>query len=362
MEATLRPSPVLATVDYDRPGVQHGFLRLPYSRDDSAWGSVVIPITVIRGGEGPTALLTGANHGDEYEGPLALFDLAQTLRPDEVVGRVIIVPAMNYPAFLAGTRTSPIDRGNLNRSFPGRPDGSVTEKIADYFQRVLLPLADVVLDFHSGGKTLDFLPFCAAHILPGEGPEVRAQEERAFALVRAFAAPFSVRMLEIDAIGMYDTAAEEMGKVFVTTELGGGGTATARTVRIAREGLRRVLAAAGVTRGPGAPAPAPLPPTRWLDMPDADCFVFAEDGGLVEFLADLGDSVAAGDPVARLWPLGRTGVAPSELTAARAGVLCARHVPGIVKPGDCVAVLAVEVADASQLEGPGPRELEGVVP
>ena len=76
------------------------------------------------------------------------------------------------------TRTSPIDRGNLNRSFPGRPDGTVTEKIADYFQRVLLPLADVVLDFHSGGKTLDFLPFCAAHILPGEGPEVRAQEEQ----------------------------------------------------------------------------------------------------------------------------------------------------------------------------------------
>ena len=47
----LRPSPVLATVDYDRDGIQHGFLRLPYSRDDSAWGSVVIPITVIRNGK-----------------------------------------------------------------------------------------------------------------------------------------------------------------------------------------------------------------------------------------------------------------------------------------------------------------------
>ena len=129
----LRPSPVLPTVDFDRDGVQHGFLRLPYSRDDSAWGSVMIPIAVIRNGEGPTALLTGANHGDEYEGPIALFDLARTLDPAKVRGRVIIVPAMNYPAFRAGTRTSPIDKGNLNRSFPGRPDGTVTEKIADYF-------------------------------------------------------------------------------------------------------------------------------------------------------------------------------------------------------------------------------------
>ena len=68
--------------------------------------------------------------------------------------------------------------------FPGRPDGTVTEKIADYFQRVLLPMADVVLDFHSGGKTLDFLPFCAAHILPD-----KRQEARAFDLVRAFGAP-----------------------------------------------------------------------------------------------------------------------------------------------------------------------------
>ena len=115
----MRPSPISPTVDLDKDGVQHGHLRLPYSRDDSAWGSVMIPIAVIRNGAGPTALLTGANHGDEYEGPLALFELARTLDPREVAGTVIIVPAMNYPAFRAGTRTSPIDRGNLNG--PGNP-------------------------------------------------------------------------------------------------------------------------------------------------------------------------------------------------------------------------------------------------
>ena len=119
----LRSSPIVPTVDFDRDGVQHGHLRLPYSRDDSAWGSVMIPIAVIRNGKGPTALLTGGNHGDEYEGPLALFDLARTLDANDVSGAVIIVPAMNYPAFRAGTRTSPIDKGNLNRSFPGNRTG-----------------------------------------------------------------------------------------------------------------------------------------------------------------------------------------------------------------------------------------------
>lgn len=334
MTAIAKTSPVSPTVDFTADGVQHGFLRLPYSRDDAAWGSVMIPVTVVKNGEGPTALLTGANHGDEYEGPIALFDLARSLRPAEVTGRVIIVPTMNQPAFAAGTRTSPIDKGNMNRAFPGRPDGTVTEKIADYFQRVLLPMADVVLDFHSGGKTLDFLPFCAAHILPD-----KAQEARAFELVRAFGAPYSVKMLEIDAVGMYDTAAEEMGKIFVTTELGGGGTASARTAEIAIRGCRNLLIAAGVLKGSLEPRA-----TQWLDMPDGDCFTFSEDQGLIRFCADLGDTVSKGQTVALIYPTGRTGLEPVELRARRSGLFTARHFPGLVKPGDCVAVIADEIA------------------
>ncbi len=326
----LKPSPITATVDYAADGVQHGFLRLPHSRDDSAWGSVMIPITVVKKGEGPTALLTGANHGDEYEGPLALFELANTLKPDAVNGRVIIVPAMNYPAFRAGTRTSPIDGGNLNRTFPGRPDGTVTEKIADYFARVLLPLADHVLDFHSGGRTLEFLPFAAAHVL-----DDKVQEERCFAAVKAFGAPYSMRMLEIDAAGMYDTQAESLGRVFVTTELGGGGTSTPLTVGIARWGLANFLRHCGILAGTAEPAE-----TVWLDMPSSDCFLFSEDDGVIEPLVELGDGVKRGQTLARIFSVGRTGVAPIELSARMDGLLVARHFPGLVKCGDCAAVLA----------------------
>jgi N-alpha-acetyl-L-2,4-diaminobutyrate deacetylase len=327
--AVLPPSPITPTVDFNRHGVQHGFLRVPYSRDDSAWGSVLIPIAVIKNGEGPTALLTGANHGDEYEGPIALFDLARSLQPQDVRGRIIIVPAMNYPAFRAGTRTSPIDQGNLNRSFPGSPDGMVTQKIADYFTRQLLPLADIVLDFHSGGKTLEFVPFAAAHILPD-----KEQEACAFAAVEAFSAPYSMRMREIDAIGMYDTIAEEMGKIFVTTELGGGGTARAQSVAIAKRGVRNLLCHSGLLQGE-----IEARPSQWLDMPSADCFRFAEDEGLIETCIDLGDPVRKGDVVARIYPVGRTGRAPAECHAGLDGILVARHFPGLVKAGDCIAVI-----------------------
>lgn len=317
-------------MDFDRDGVQHGFLRLPYSRDDSAWGSVMIPITVAKNGDGPTALLTGANHGEEYEGPVALMELAHTIDAAKLKGRVIIVPAMNYPAFRAATRTSPIDRGNMNRSFPGRPDGSVTEKIADYFQRVLVPMADVVVDIHAGGKTLDFLPYAAVHRLPDV-----AQEARCVAAMRAFAAPYSMMMLEIDTVGMYDNAVEDMGKVFVTTELGGGGSSTARSNAIAKRGLRNVLIHSGILAGEAESATSVM-----LDMPSNDCFIFAEHDGLFEICADLGTAVRKGDAVAKVWTPERTGSAPAVYRAKMDGLVTARHFPGLIKMGDCMIVLA----------------------
>jgi N2-acetyl-L-2,4-diaminobutanoate deacetylase len=331
--AQLPPNPIAATTPFDEDGVHHGFLRLPYSRDDSAWGSVMIPITVIRNGDGPTALLTGANHGDEYEGPVALQALTSELDPSQIAGRVIIVPFMNAPAFRAATRTSPLDGANLNRIFPGRPDGTPTQKIADYFNRTLAPMADYVLDFHSGGKTLDFLPFAAAHRL-----DAKMQEEACIEAMRAFNAPYSMVLLEIDNVGMFDTAVESLGKVFVSTELGGGGTATARSIAIARKGARNFLIHAGILKGEPE-----LEPSVDLDMPDADCFVFAEHAGLIEPLADLGAQVKKGETVARIWPVERTGVKPVGAQARRSGLLISRHFPGLVKAGDCLAVVAVEV-------------------
>ncbi|OIQ26811.1 MAG: N-alpha-acetyl diaminobutyric acid deacetylase DoeB [Alphaproteobacteria bacterium MedPE-SWcel] len=327
----MKPSPISPTIPLDQDGVHHGFLKLPYSRDDSAWGSVMIPLTVIRNGAGKTALLTGANHGDEYEGPVALQDLAYRTRPEDVTGRLIIIPYFNTPAFRAATRTSPIDRGNLNRAFPGRADGTVTEKIADYFQRILLPMADVAVDFHSGGKTLDFVPFAAAHIL-----EDKALQDACYAAMRAFNAPYSVQLLEIDSEGMYDTAVEEMGKVLVTTELGGGGSSSARSNAIAKKGLRNVLIHFGILQGE-----MQIDPTLSLTMPDGDCFLFSEGDGLFEAMLDLGDPVQAGDVVARVWPGDRTGQAPVEYRACRSGILISRHFPGLIQTGDCVAVIGV---------------------
>lgn len=330
---------VYPSVDFHRDGVQHGFLKVPHSHDASAWGAVMIPITVIRRGDGPVALLTGGNHGDEYEGPIALSRLANTLRARDVSGCVIVIPFMNAPAVLAGTRTSPLDGGNLNRAFPGRVDGSVTERIADYFSRCLIPLADVVVDIHSGGRTLDFVPFAAIHELPDA-----AQQARCEAAMHAFGAPYSLRMRDPDPHGLYDTAAETQGRVFVTTELGGGGSASARSVGIAHRGVYGVLVHAGVVphdvaQRDGA-SPVPDLPSVQLSMPDGDCYVTSEHAGLLEMCHDLGARVRRGAIVARVHDVTRTGTAPVEYRAARDGMLIGRHFPGRVGTGDTLCVLA----------------------
>lgn len=330
----MRDNPIFATVDFDKDGVQHGHLRLPHSRNDSAWGSIMIPICVIKNGHGPCALFTGANHGDEYEGPLALVSLAQEIDRAKITGRVILVPFMNQPAFAAGTRVSPLDQGNMNRVFPGRPDGTPTQKIADYFQRTLLPMADIVLDFHSGGKTLDFLPFAASHVLDDKDHEARCRAAR-----NAFNAPFSVEMREIDALGMYDDAAETMGKTFVTTELGGGGTATPETVRIARKGARNLLVHAGILAGT-----LDLSPTRYLSQPDTSCFHFADEAGLIDFAVNLGDRVQTEDLLARIWDIHHPERAAKVVKAQTDGIVTARHHPGLVQAGDCLTVISVEHA------------------
>ncbi|EWH00272.1 N(2)-acetyl-L-2,4-diaminobutanoate deacetylase DoeB [Halomonas sp. BC04] len=328
----MRPSPISATVDFDADGVQHGFLKLPISVDESAWGAVMIPVTVIKNGQGPTALLTGGNHGDEYEGITSLLKLSSSLRSEDVSGRVIIVPCMNTPAVMAGKRTSGLDGGNLNRSFPGDPNGSVTEKIADYFTRVMVPMCDVVLDLHSGGRTLDIIPFGASHVL--ENPE---QQRQALEGAKAFGAPYAMMMFELDAASLFDTVVEEQGKVFVATELGGGGTSTPETLAITERGIRNFLIQFGLM---GGKLELPAEPQIYLDMPDASCYVQSEHSGLLELTLMLGDVVRKGEVIARVYDPARSGAAPVEYRAERSGVLAARRFPAQVNMGDTIAVIA----------------------
>jgi N-alpha-acetyl-L-2,4-diaminobutyrate deacetylase len=330
------PSRVSATIDLEADGKRFGALNVPHSSTESAWGAVRVPIVVIKNGAGPTMLFIGGNHGDEYEGPIALMKLARSLEPHEVAGRVILIPALNLPAALAGARVSPIDQVNMNRAFPGRWDGTVTSMIADYLSRYILPMCDAVVDQQAGGRTLSFVPFCGIHVLPDA-----AQMARTRAAMLAFGAPISLMIEELDVAGMLDTAVERLGKPFLFTELGGGGAASAATVAIAERGIRNVLRHFELIDG--APEPDA---TRLMHSPDGSYFVVSENRGLLELLLDLGAEVGAGQPIAQIHDLEQPARPPVVYEAERSGLLIGRRWPGLTAPGDCLAVIATDHPDA----------------
>ncbi len=252
-----RRSRIVPEVDFERDGRQHGFLRLFHSTHASAYGFIPIPIVVIRNGDGPTALFVSGNHGDEYEGQVAICNLAKSLQPDAIKGRVILLPAANFPAAMAGRRVSPIDDGNLNRSFPGDPDGTMTKQIAFYIEHALIPLADIVCDLHSGGSSLMYVP--SALVRRSADPE---RDRKLLAALRAFGAPHNYTAppaREASGTGGDATstgASERNNVIIVGTELGGSGTVTPAALAIAERGLRNILAHVGIlpVSAPAAPA------------------------------------------------------------------------------------------------------------
>lgn len=326
-----RPSKITTDLDYEADGKQHGFLSIPWSRDQSSWGSIPVPLTVVKNGDGPTVLLTGANHGDEYEGALALVKLRERLEPAQVSGRVLILPALNLPAFRAGKRTSPIDGGNMNRAFPGDPDGTVTQMIADYVTRTLLPMADAVLDIHAGGYSMRLVPCAVIHDLDDKG-----QMDRCMAAMRDFGAPYGLVLRELDSGGMLDGVVEDLGKVFVSTELGGGASLSVETIEVAERGVANFLKHFGILEG----APEIPEPVRLLGTPDGRSFVSARADGLFEICKEPGDTVGVGEVVGRIHFLEDPGRPPVEHKAERAGLVVCRHVQGLIARGDTLMVIA----------------------
>ena len=339
--STTQRTLIVAEVDFDQDGIQHGFLRLFHSTHASAYGFIPIPIVVIRNGAGPTALFISGNHGDEYEGQVAICNLAKSLRPETITGRVILLPAANFPAAMAGRRVSPIDDGNLNRSFPGDPAGTMTQQIAWYIEHALIPLCDLVCDLHSGGSSLMYIP--SALIRRTADAE---RDRRSLAALRAFGAPHAYTTLAArvgtgaggDATST--GAAERHGVLIVGTELGGSGAVTPAALAIAERGLRNLLAHVGIL--PSSARIEPEAPQRLFDVGGPDYYSYAPENGVFEPLVELGDTVAAGQPGARIHFPETPWAPPVEMRFGRAGTVLCKRMPGRTARGDCLFHLGTE--------------------
>ncbi len=333
-------SRIVSEVDFNKEGKHSGFLRLPHSVHRSAYGWLPIPITCIKNGDGPTVLLVSGNHGDEYEGQVTLMKLTRSLKAEDIKGRVIILSAANYPAAMAGMRTSPIDEGNLNRSFPGDPNGRPTQMIAHYIESVLLPMANFAVDLHSGGSSLMYIP--SALIRRPSKPDERA---RAIEMIRLFGAPISMIFdMPQGEDRTLTGAAERVGVTHMGTELGGTGTVTPAALAVAEKGVKRLLQHFGVLRKPLIDEPPAK--TRLLTVNGAPYYCYAPDNGLFEPYVELGDEVKAGQAAGAVHFPDTPWREPSIAYFEVSGIVVCKRIPGRTERGDCLFHLGSDYVES----------------
>ncbi len=327
---------ITSEVDFAAKGRQTGFLRVPHSVHRSAYGWIPVPVCMIANGAGPTVLMMAGNHGDEYEGQIALTKLVQALSPDDIRGRIIILTMANFPAADAGRRTSPIDGGNLNRTFPGKARGTPTEMIAHYIEHDLMPLADVMIDLHSGGSSLFYPPT----LLRGTGHD-EAEARRLKALQVAFDLPYAWVFTGGGGPGSTARtalgAANRNGVTGIMAELGGGGGVDRDILALSERGLRRILHHLDMLTDYRPDAPWG---TRELN---ARGTIHAHEAGLFEPFKDIADPVDVGEVVGRIQHPDAPWKAPDPVRSAHAGIVLCKRAMGQVRRGDALFQIAADV-------------------
>jgi predicted deacylase len=246
---------------------------------------VDLPVIAIAGDRpGPVFVAAAGVHGDEYEGPRALWEVCDSLPPSSLSGVFVALPMCNPWAFAAGSRTTPpqLDGVNLARTFPGDPAGSPTQRLASALLSFVMRLRPALfLDLHSGGVRYRFLPAVAYR--RGLGDPARSR-----AAVRAF----GVRNLWLgrDHPGTFNSETARRGITTVGNEMSGAGGCLDEDVAVDREGVFNLLRWLGMLRDRPAPeVPGPFWETTEVQSPA---------GGYAEMHRSVGDAVSEGTPIA----------------------------------------------------------------
>lgn len=246
-----------------------------------------MPFTAVRGsGEGPRVLITGGVHGGEYPGIEAAMRIARELDPEEIRGSVVAVHPVNLPAFHARRQyVVPEDGRNLNRQFPGDPEGSLSQRMAYTLMEVARSV-DAWIDLHGGDIHEALVPFTIYSDVAG--PDVVA---RSRAMAAVYGIPNVIASASVKG-GTYSAAAAA-GVPAILAEAGQLGRLDEDCVAIHLKGCRNVLRSLGVLPG----EPEPVEPVRALSRFD---WCMAEESGCWYPAVALGDTVREGQPVGRV--------------------------------------------------------------
>lgn len=279
---------------------------------------VNIPYTVIRGASAkPSVIILAGVHGDEYEGVAALYRMVEELETAPLNGTVTIAPVVNPQAFAAGLRRNPIDSGDLNRTFPGDPIGSVSSRLARLILNKLIDGHDAMLSLHGWSKEALVTPY-------GEYP-LHDSEAGRQSKVCAYHLGFELLHPYEWPDGVLGNSALEKGIAAVETEIGGQGTITPEGQALTRQVILRFLDFWKILPWEGEPLTLSSSEVDHADL-------FAESAGLFESAVYIGEHVTAGSVLGTIRAL--DGTVHHKLIAPVTGKVAILRTFACVQPGD----------------------------
>jgi predicted deacylase len=241
-----------------RPGQKaNGFIQVPAGVD----AALDIPVIVINGVKpGPTLALLAGAHGTEYASIIALMKLAEASDPAAVSGTVIVVPLLNVASFLQKVpHLNPVDGKNMNRLYPGKPDGTQTERALWAITKQVLEKCDYLIDFHGGDLDENMRRYS---YWPDTGNDHLDQTTRGMVLAFGFDhiiiqhnRPTDPRTAGVTTV---TRQAQNLGKPAIAVEAGHAGTTHAEDVDALVEGSRQVMRHLKMLPGVAAPVEHPL--------------------------------------------------------------------------------------------------------
>ena len=287
-----------------------------------------IPVVELTGaGAGPRLTVLAGVHGCEYAPMAAVRRWTKALAERELRGSVRAVPVLNLPAFRARTPfLVPDDGKNLNRCFPGNPEGTVADRLAHAAFTQLIEGSDALVDVHAGDMVEALEPFA----LYDAGPA----EARALELATAYGLGYVIRQEPGPGRavgGTTSTAAAEIGIPAIIAEAGGCGLVEPAAVAAHVRGLDRVLAVLGMTSDPAPDGEAPVYLRRFL-------WLRAAREGWWEPVVRPGQRVAAGQALGTVSSLDGAQVLQSVTAPAPGVPMFITSSPAVAATGLLLAV------------------------
>ncbi len=238
--------------------------------------SLTLPLVELRGAlEGQTITISAGVHSREYIGIQALLELTRELDLQTLRGRLRILPCCNYQGFVQRSGdVMPQDGKNLNRVFPGDPEGSSSQRLAAFLEEEFLTSTDFLVDLHSGGFCETLTPHLYFH--GTAAPEVRAQSRRMGELTSM---PY---LVESSAENGFYSWAGQLGVPAILLERGGCGLVVPRQVEAHKEDVRRILRGLGFLEDGEQPAPCPhqmITTAFYEDAPASGCWYPTKQAG-----------------------------------------------------------------------------------